>query len=384
MPPLSPPPEILTAVTWGAPGSTTATEFAAELGNVIAVRANDFAFAAITADRRVVGWGDPGAGGDIHPETEAGLYEVHSIAATDKAFAAVRLDSHVVAWGDAGYGGDASAVANQLHGVASVHGNDVAFTAIKENGAIVSWGHASTGAAFAALHQDGALTVWGSALKGGNMDWPTAGTAVALADASVDAVYSTKYAFAAKLSDDRVLWWGDGNAGGLIPGNLNNQIADAGGPLMIASTMQAFAVLTTNGNVFAWGDMHFGGSTEAPTNVNAELNNAVGLYSTQYAFAARVCPNGDEASCGVVAWGDKNAGGEIPANKKALLNNVVDVYSNEVAFAAKVCPTPETCTIVTWGDEDAGGDSSAVSSDLVNVQDVFASGSAFTAMCRGA
>ena len=72
-PPMAPPPEILTAVTWGAPGSHRLTEFAAELDGVIAVRANDFAFAAITAERKVVAWGDAASGGDIHPETEVRL-----------------------------------------------------------------------------------------------------------------------------------------------------------------------------------------------------------------------------------------------------------------------------------------------------------------------
>ena len=72
-PPMAPPPEILTAVTWGAPGSSRQTEFAAELDGVIAVHANDFAFAAITAERKVVAWGDAASGGDIHPETEVRL-----------------------------------------------------------------------------------------------------------------------------------------------------------------------------------------------------------------------------------------------------------------------------------------------------------------------
>ena len=78
--------------------------------------------------------------------------------------------------------------------------------------------------------------------------------------------------------------------------------------------------------------------------------------------------------------GDAKAGGYIPPAKQALLSDVVALYSNEVAFAALT----STGTVVTWGDDDAGGDSSGVNSELVNVQSIESSGSAFTAMCRAA
>ena len=70
----------------------------------------------------------------------------------------------------------------------------------------------------------------------------------------------------------------------------------------------------------------------------------------------------------------------IPPAKQALLSDVVALYSNEVAFVALT----STGTVVTWGDDDAGGDSSGVDSELVNVQSIESSGSAFTAMCRAA
>ena len=443
-PPGIPPPEVLTAVTWGVPGSTTSAEFTGELGDVIEVRANDFAFAAIKSDRTVVAWGDAASGGDIHPETEAALHDVYAISATDKAFAAVRTDASVVAWGDAGYGGDASAVSSLLYDVRSVHGNDVAFAAVKFDGSVVAWGSAgaggavdaetattiaegsgvapsgvyhtqfafaavlvdgrvlawgdagyggaipeaaalrldgvsqqnvvtigSTGAAFAALHSDGALTVWGDATAGGNMDTPTSGTANAVDTRKVEAVYSTKFAFAAKLLDGGVVAWGDPNAGGALSTASSTAITSAGGVTQVASTMQAFAVLTSDGSVVAWGDANFGGDASA---VDSQLVDAVGIASTQYAFAARL------QSGAVVAWGDAKAGGYIPPAKQALLNDVVALYSNEVAFAALT----STGTVVTWGDDDAGGDSSAVNSELVNVQSIVTSGSAFTAMCRAA
>ena len=468
-PPVTPPPEILTAVTWGAPGSTTATEFAAELNNVIAVRANDFAFAAITADRRVVAWGDAASGGDIHPETEAGLLEVDRISATDKAFAALRLDKAVVAWGHPAYGGDASQVAVHLaHSVKSVHGNDVAFAAIKETGDVVAWGAAgaggvvadetqvqilegggaksiyhtqfafsavlqndkvlawgdagyggsipaeasarmtgtdgnpvfaikNTGAAFAALHADGQVTAWGDELSGGNADYPTAGTKESLLEAGVEMLYSTKYAFLAKLGAgipgqvNSVRAWGDPMGGGTLPETYALLIGNEGGVIQVASTMQAFAVLTASGKVFAWGDRHFGGEIKISSWPGSDVNddgtasgfpadgqivetisNVVALYSTQYAFAARL------ENSRVVTWGDTNTGGLIPSHKQALLQNIESIYANEVAFAALKADG----SVVTWGDDDAGGDSTAVKSELVNVQSIITTGSAFTAMCR--
>ena len=60
------------------------------------------------------------------------------------------------------------------------------------------------------------------------------------------------------------------------------------------------------------------------------------------------------------------------------MQNIESIYANEVAFAA----LKEDGGVVTWGDDNAGGDSTAVNSELVNVQSIITSGSAFTAMCR--
>jgi len=62
-------------------------------------------------------------------------------------------------------------------------------------------------------------------------------------------------------------------------------IASAGGVTQVAGTMKAFAVLTSDGSVVAWGDANFGGDASA---VDSQLVDAVGIASTQYAFAARL------------------------------------------------------------------------------------------------
>ena len=64
--------------------------------------------------------------------------------------------------------------------------------------------------------------------------------------------------------------------------------------------------------------------------------------------------------------------------KASLLSNIVAIYANAGAFVAIAADG----RVVTWGDDDAGGDSTAVNSELVNVQSIITTGSAFTAMCR--
>ena len=189
---------------------------------------------------------------------------------------------------------------------------------------------ASTGAAFAALHADGALTVWGDAISGGDEEQPTAGVKAELGAAGVEAVYATKYAFAAKLlgGEGGVLAWGDPMAGGDLPLSTKQAIIDAGGvtqvasttpglqhrhaqltwlarsllasllaslrpclaawpltsrlpSLQVASTTQAFAVLASDGSIHAWGDKNFGGTTVEVDTILAEGPKAVALYSTQ-------------------------------------------------------------------------------------------------------
>ena len=328
-PPMAPPPEILTAVTWGAPGSHRLTEFAAELDGVIAVRANDFAFAAITAERKVVAWGDAASGGDIHPETEVRLLtnpnpslnpnpnpnpnphqvrllEVERISATDKAFAALRLDRAVVAWGEPSYGGDASAVTAELaSGVVSVHGNDVAFAAVKESGAVVAWGAAGAGGA---LSSETALTI----TEGGGVE----------KSGGASQLYHSDFAFAARLASGRVVAWGDAGFGGAMPSAQAALLTglDGNPAITIASTGAAFAALHADGALTVWGDSISGGDEERPTaGVKADLAEAgvEAVYSTKYAFAAKLGAGGKAGSAGgVLAWGDPMGGGDLPLSTK--------------------------------------------------------------------
>ena len=175
--------------------------------------------------------------------------------------------------------------------------------------------------------------MWGDAISGGDEEQPTAGVKALLGEAGVEAVYATKYAFAAKLGAGAgvaggVLAWGDPMAGGDLPLSTKKAIIDAGGvtqvasttpdlqhrhaqltwltrsllasmlaslrpclaawpftsclpSLQVASTTQAFAVLASDGSIHAWGDKNFGGTTVEVDTILAEGPKAVALYSTQ-------------------------------------------------------------------------------------------------------
>ena len=115
-------------------------------GGVVAIVANDDAFAALKDNGGVITWGWESAGGDMlwaesdywnawykleEAEYNAGrvpdpeqikaqvihhLYRVGSgvvkIASTKAAFVALKEDGTIVTWGDPGYGGDSSGVSS--------------------------------------------------------------------------------------------------------------------------------------------------------------------------------------------------------------------------------------------------------------------------------
>ena len=243
------------------------------------ISATDKAFAALRLDRAVVAWGEPSYGGDasaVTAELASGVVSVHG---NDVAFAAVKESGAVVAWGAAGAGGALSSETaltitegggvEKSGGASQLYHSDFAFAARLASGRVVAWGDAgfggampsaqaalltgldgnpaitiaSTGAAFAALHADGALTVWGDSISGGDEERPTAGVKADLAEAGVEAVYSTKYAFAAKLgaggkagSAGGVLAWGDPMGGGDLPLSTKDAILAAGGVTQVANT----------------------------------------------------------------------------------------------------------------------------------------------------
>ena len=64
----------------------------------------------------------------------------------------------------------------------------------------------------------------------------------------------------------------------------------------------------------------------------------------------------------VVTWGNETLGGD---SSSVVLNDVQVVYSTDYAFAAKL----SNVNVVTWGDMERGGDSSTV--QLEGVDTIF-------------
>jgi hypothetical protein len=123
----------------------------------------------------------------------------------------------------------------------------------------------------------------------------------------VDKIYSTHYAFAAKMQDGSVVTWGSPMSGGdssRVQAELKQKAELKQGVDTIYSTDDAFAALMQDGSVVTWGDPVNGGDSSG---VQAELKQGVDtIYSTYYAFAVKM----QDGS--VVTWGDAKYGGEYP------------------------------------------------------------------------
>ena len=80
----------------------------------------------------------------------------------------------------------------------------------------------------------------------------------------VEQIYSTEYAYAAKLKNGKVVTWGDPEYGG-DSSKVQDQLKDVESPgsrpqvEQIYSTMYAFAAKLKNGKVVTWGHHTYGG-----------------------------------------------------------------------------------------------------------------------------
>ncbi|MFM2668487.1 Ig-like domain-containing protein [Vibrio mediterranei] len=102
------------------------------------------------------------------------------------------------------------------------------------------------------------------------------------------------------------------------------------------------------------------------------LNPTQQVVSGESAFAAI------KADGSVVTWGEANFGGDSSAVQSQLTNvqSISTVSTIGRAFAA----IKADGSVVTWGEASRGGDSSAVQSQLTNVQTIAATSNAFAAI----
>ncbi|MEI7521763.1 MAG: hypothetical protein WCK40_10520, partial [Thermoleophilia bacterium] len=178
-----------------------------------AIAAGDFAFAALRSGGSVVTWPAGPWGGDsactpsdaCEPAPVGSLSDgVVALFANDRAFAALKQDGSVVAWGDPLYGGDPSCT---LDGCTAAPAGSLSggVTQIMSTGPVTP----GQGGAFVARKQDGSVVTWGATATGGDSSAPVGGALT-----GVSQVFSNETTGAAVREDGSVATWGAAENGG--------------------------------------------------------------------------------------------------------------------------------------------------------------------------
>ena len=175
-------------------------------------------------------------------------------------------------------------------------------------------------------------------------------------------IQGNKGAFAAILSNGKVVTWGDPKRGG----DCRSVTADLVGVHCIRASKGAFAAIPGCGSVITWGYARVGGDSSS---VQDLLHGVAQISATEGAFAA-ILANGS-----VVTWGEERFGGDSSGVQQDL-TEVHQIQASKGAFAA----IKEDGTVVTWGDPKRGGDDSYVYDQLRDVKQVEASAGAFAAI----
>lgn len=338
-----------------------------QLVDLVTIEANSAAFAALRADGKVIGWGNPRSGGGLYSDSlQSELVGIRKVFASKDAFAAIKEDGSVVCWGDPDGGGHITPkVKSQLQGVKHIVASVSAFAAIRQDGEVVTWGDPDAGGnseivqaklrkvkrvytskfAFAAVREDGTVVTWGPAEHGGDS------SSVESNLTGVHHIEASKSAFAAisvQANVDaskgvqvqlrsRVVTWGDPMHGG-DSNAVSDRLIDV---IEIRATKHAFAALRSDGQVVVWGHPVYGGDASA---VQDQLVKVETLYSSQSSFAAL------RSDGRVVTWGHQDDMCDDPDLQKRLVD-VEYVSASKLALAA----VRKDGTIVTWGSPDHGG-----------------------------
>ncbi|MBV1777262.1 hypothetical protein KSF73_16190 [Burkholderiaceae bacterium DAT-1] len=362
------------------------------------VFASTSAFAVLNSGTATA-WGSTVWGGQT-TAAEA-IKNIAQIVPSERGFAALLQDGSVRAWGSSIIAvtdpEKVSSATSSLTGIARLIAGRTAYFGIKSDGSFVAWG------AYRELNQDGNFVNLNDAKKG-----LTASKIAALKN--VVSIASTEGAYAALLSDQTVVPFGDPEAGGEFtawsatptgvqqivgtnydfiaiynkdtehPGSVVG--ADPNGAFGWASGTDALvnvrsitangfvgAALDATGKVTAFG---YANDVEAAdsSSLADKLVNVKSVKATQTAFAAL------RSDGVVVSWGDSQRMGSSLAAVQSSLTGVSALYSTDYAFAA----LKSDGTVVTWGDANTGGDSSAVTSKLTGVLNIVANKYSFAAL----
>ncbi len=190
--------------------------------------------------------------------------------------------------------------------------------------------------ALTAIYETGkngfSVVSWGNALYGGAVG------ATNMTHDDVVEVSSTQSAFCARRSTGRVFTWGNADQGGTIP--PTTVITDA---KRVVGNSSAFVAICGSGSVStlrAWGVGASGGTL---TDEAGALTDVVKVAAAGSAFCALRRNNQ------LVAWGDKNNGGD--ASGYTGMDDFVDVRGNFTAF----CALRSNNSVVAWGASNDGG-----------------------------
>ena len=210
---------------------------------------------AVTADGRVVAWGESTAGQTDVPE---GLSNVVEVAAGYAYSVALRADGKVVEWGShVGQARTMVAMPADLPALARIRGGMRHVLGITRTGTVVGWGDNRWGQATppaglsgvvavaalwdcsAALKSDGTITYWGACLKEF-----TATSSVPGAKSLV----MTDQAVIALKSDGSLTAWG------VDPGHPVMKVPAGKDFAAVSAGFDAALAVTKTGTVVAWGD----------------------------------------------------------------------------------------------------------------------------------
>ena len=248
------------------------TSLPSGLTNVAAIAGGNYHSLALKSDGTIIAWGLNSSGQTNVPP---GLTNVVAIASGGYHNLALKADGTVVAWGDNTHG--QTNVPPALSNVVAVAGGGYHGLALKSDGTVVGWVGTNT-----LVIQDNRT----------NSVSPNDGAGIVPTNLSnVVAIAGGGFHSLALKSDGTVVAWGLTNSGQTtVPLGLTNVSS-------IAAGSSHSLALKADGTVVAWGD-----NTDGQTNVPPGLTNIVAIAAGDF-FNLALRADGT-----VVAWGDNTHG----------------------------------------------------------------------------